>query len=217
MIVISSFISPYRADRERALAERLDGLRWAWIPYVRPGLPLAQAQRRRHPGVVEPGARVDDRGGEPGVLDHAVLVEVEAHDHREAVHAGVERVVRITKKFKLSGWDFHPQKTVIRVRDVTIGGDEVTVIAGPCSVESEEQTIETARAVKAAGASILRGGAYKPRTSPYEFRGLGRRGQCHCCEPGDRSSKCNGDADHMQHRRAGKSKGRKRKHGGGGG
>jgi 3-deoxy-7-phosphoheptulonate synthase len=92
------------------------------------------------------------------------------------VHAGVERVVRITKKFKLSGWDFHPQKTVFRVRDVTIGGDEVTVIAGPCSVESEEQTIETARAVKAAGASILRGGAYKPRTSPYEFRGLGRRG-----------------------------------------
>jgi 3-deoxy-7-phosphoheptulonate synthase len=92
------------------------------------------------------------------------------------VHAGVERVVRITKKFKLSGWDFHPQKTVIRVRDVAIGGDEVTVIAGPCSVESEEQTVETARAVKAAGATILRGGAYKPRTSPYEFRGLGRRG-----------------------------------------
>jgi 3-deoxy-7-phosphoheptulonate synthase len=92
------------------------------------------------------------------------------------VHTGVERVVRITKKFKLSGWDFHPQKTVIRVRDVTIGGDEVTVIAGPCSVESEEQTVETAKAVKAAGATVLRGGAYKPRTSPYEFRGLGRRG-----------------------------------------
>ena len=92
------------------------------------------------------------------------------------VHAGVERVVRITKKFKHSGWDFHPQKTVIRVRDVTIGGDEVTVIAGPCSVESEEQTVETARAVRAAGATILRGGAYKPRTSPYEFRGLGKRG-----------------------------------------
>jgi 3-deoxy-7-phosphoheptulonate synthase len=92
------------------------------------------------------------------------------------VHAGVERVVRITKKFKLSGWDFHPQKTVIQVRGVSIGGDEITVIAGPCSVESEDQTIETARAVKAAGATILRGGAYKPRTSPYEFRGLGQRG-----------------------------------------
>ena len=91
-------------------------------------------------------------------------------------HAGVQQVLRITKKYKLSGWDFHPQKTVIRVRDVAIGGDEITVIAGPCSVESEEQTIATAHAVKAAGAKILRGGAHKPRTSPYEFRGLGRRG-----------------------------------------
>ncbi len=91
-------------------------------------------------------------------------------------HGGVQQVVRITKKYKLTGWDFHPQKSVIRVRDVAIGGEEVTVIAGPCSVESEEQTVSTARAVKAAGATILRGGAYKPRTSPYEFRGLGRRG-----------------------------------------
>ena len=89
---------------------------------------------------------------------------------------GVQQVVRISKKYKLTGWDFHPEKTVISVGGVTIGGDEVTIIAGPCSVESEEQVISTARAVKAAGATILRGGAYKPRTSPYEFRGLGRRG-----------------------------------------
>jgi 3-deoxy-7-phosphoheptulonate synthase len=97
-------------------------------------------------------------------------------DDEMEIHSGVERVVRITKKYKLTGWDFHPQKTTIRVRDVTIGGDAVTVIAGPCSVENEEQTVSTARAVKVAGASLLRGGAYKPRTSPYEFRGLGRRG-----------------------------------------
>src|SRR5215216_288855 len=97
-------------------------------------------------------------------------------DDELEIHSGVERVVRITKKYKLTGWDFHPQKTTITVRDVTIGGDAVTIIAGPCSVESEEQTVSTARAVKAAGAKILRGGAYKPRTSPYEFRGLGRRG-----------------------------------------
>ncbi len=90
--------------------------------------------------------------------------------------SGVERVVRITKKYKLTGWDFNPQKTTIFVRDVVIGGDAITIIAGPCSVESEEQTVGTAKAVKAAGASILRGGAYKPRTSPYEFRGMGRRG-----------------------------------------
>ncbi len=90
---------------------------------------------------------------------------------------GVDSVVRITKKFKLTGWDFHPQKTVIDLGDgVTIGGDEISIMAGPCSVESEEQTVETAKAVAAAGATILRGGAYKPRTSPYEFRGLGERG-----------------------------------------
>lgn len=90
---------------------------------------------------------------------------------------GVDSVVRITKKFKLTGWDFHPQKTVIDLGDgVTIGGTEISMMAGPCSVESEEQTLETARAVSAAGATILRGGAYKPRTSPYEFRGLGERG-----------------------------------------
>ncbi len=97
-------------------------------------------------------------------------------DEMLEVHAGVQQIVRVTKKYKLTGWDFHPQKSRFRVRDTVIGGDEITIIAGPCSVESEEQTIETARAVKAAGAKMLRGGAYKPRTSPYEFRGLGKRG-----------------------------------------
>jgi 3-deoxy-7-phosphoheptulonate synthase len=90
---------------------------------------------------------------------------------------GVDNVVRITKKWKLTGWDFHPQKTVIDLGDgITVGGDEISIMAGPCSVESEEQTVETAKAVAAVGATILRGGAYKPRTSPYEFRGLGERG-----------------------------------------
>ena len=88
----------------------------------------------------------------------------------------VEEVLRVTKRYKLPSREFHPEPTRFQVRDVTIGGAEVVVIAGPCSVESEQQTIETARAVKAAGASILRGGAFKPRTSPYEFRGLGQRG-----------------------------------------
>lgn len=88
----------------------------------------------------------------------------------------VDRVVRITKRFKLTGLDFHPQPTVIDVGGVRIGGEEVTLFAGPCSVETEEQTVSTARAVRAAGARVLRGGAYKPRTSPYEFRGLGERG-----------------------------------------
>ena len=97
-------------------------------------------------------------------------------DEMLEAYAEVEQVLRVTKKYKLSGWDFHPEKTIIKVRDFEIGGQEVVVIAGPCSVESEEQTIETARAVKAAGAKALWGGAYEPRTSPYEFRGLGQRG-----------------------------------------
>jgi len=97
-------------------------------------------------------------------------------DEMLEAYPGVERVVRVTKKYKLSGWDFHPKKTVFQVREAVIGGDEIVIIAGPCSVESEEQLLASAHAVRAAGATILRGGAYKPRTSPYEFRGLGKRG-----------------------------------------
>jgi 3-deoxy-7-phosphoheptulonate synthase len=89
---------------------------------------------------------------------------------------GVEEVIRVSKRYKLVSREFYPLDTVIQVRDVTIGGNEVVVIAGPCSVENERQILETARAVKAAGASMLRGGAFKPRTSPYEFRGLGEQG-----------------------------------------
>jgi 3-deoxy-7-phosphoheptulonate synthase len=97
-------------------------------------------------------------------------------DEMLEVYGGVERVVRVSSKIKLANWQFHPRKTKIRILDFEIGGDEITVIAGPCSVESEEQTMSAARAVKAAGAKMLRGGAFKPRTSPYEFRGLGKRG-----------------------------------------
>jgi 3-deoxy-7-phosphoheptulonate synthase len=97
-------------------------------------------------------------------------------DEMLELQPGVVQVVRISSKFKLTSWHFHPQKTKIRIGETSIGGDAITVIAGPCSVESEEQTLATAHAVKAAGATLLRGGAYKPRTSPYEFRGLGQRG-----------------------------------------
>ena len=89
---------------------------------------------------------------------------------------GVEDVIPITKPYKLSSREFQPQDTLIRVGDVTIGGEELVVMAGPCAVETEEQLLETARAVKAAGATILRGGAFKPSTSPYSFRGLGEDG-----------------------------------------
>lgn len=90
---------------------------------------------------------------------------------------GVVEVVRISRPYKLASREFKPQDTVIDVRGVKIGGDNPCVImAGPCAVESEKQIVETAMAVKAAGAVVLRGGAFKPRTSPYSFRGLGEQG-----------------------------------------
>ena len=89
---------------------------------------------------------------------------------------GVMEVVRISKPYKLASREFHPDNTVVQVGDALIGGPEPVIMAGPCSVEDEEQMVATARAVKAAGAKILRGGAFKPRTSPYSFRGMGIEG-----------------------------------------
>jgi 3-deoxy-7-phosphoheptulonate synthase len=90
---------------------------------------------------------------------------------------GVQEAVRISRPYKLAAREFHPHDTVVSVRGVPVGGDSpAVVIAGPCAVESEQQIVETARAVRAAGATMLRGGAFKPRSSPYTFRGLGERG-----------------------------------------
>src|SRR5271155_660346 len=90
-----------------------------------------------------------------------------------SVAPGVDNGVAIAQPFKLVRWQTRPRPTVVDVGGVKIGGPEVVVIAGPCSVESREQLLETAQGVKRAGATMLRGGAYKPRTSPYEFQGLG--------------------------------------------
>lgn len=89
---------------------------------------------------------------------------------------GVERVIPILHPFKLASRDFRPENTVVKVGHVPIGGRRVIIMAGPCAVESRQQLLETAWAVKEAGASILRGGAFKPRTSPYSFPGLGEAG-----------------------------------------
>ncbi len=93
-----------------------------------------------------------------------------------AVLPGVESVTPISKPFKLTSREFHPEDTVIEVGNTTIGGGSLTVIAGPCAIESRDQLLRTARAVAAAGATVLRGGAFKPRTSPYSFQGLGMDG-----------------------------------------
>ncbi len=89
---------------------------------------------------------------------------------------GVEKTVRITEKYKLVSRDFHPADSVIDVGGVKIGGDRLVIMAGPCSVESVEQLREAAQCVKQAGAQFLRGGAFKPRTSPYDFQGLEDQG-----------------------------------------
>ena len=86
---------------------------------------------------------------------------------------GVETVTPISRPFKLTSREFHPEDSVIRVLDAAIGDGSLSVMAGPCSVESRDQLMETARAVRTAGATVLRGGAFKPRTSPYAFQGLG--------------------------------------------
>ena len=88
----------------------------------------------------------------------------------------VESVKRVQEPYKNANRKFHPEDTVISVKNTQIGGGSLTIMAGPCSVESEEQVVAIAKAVKAAGATMLRGGAFKPRTSPYAFQGLGAKG-----------------------------------------
>jgi len=89
---------------------------------------------------------------------------------------GVEQVIPISKAYKMVSREFKPEDTVVKVNGVAVGGDNFVVFAGPCAVESPDQVVDTARAVRSSGASILRGGAFKPRTSPYSFQGLGEEG-----------------------------------------
>lgn len=88
----------------------------------------------------------------------------------------VDKIVEVTESYKLSNRKFHPESSVIKVGNTQIGGSEIIIMSGPCAVENPEQVMETAKAIKKAGAQILRGGAYKPRTSPYSFQGLEEEG-----------------------------------------
>ena len=107
-----------------------------------------------------------------GIIGDRRLIDREQMERMD----GVERVVLVGKPFKLSNREFHPQDTLVPVDGQVIGGERLIVMAGPCAVESREQLMETAWAVKEAGATMLRGGAFKPRTSPYGFQGLGEEG-----------------------------------------
>ena len=129
-------------------------------------------------------AHVIDRIREAGYNPHVTrgtertIVAAVGSGRRHEIEAlqvapGVDNVVAIAQPFKLVSKQVHPDRTIVQIDGVQIGGPDVVVIAGPCSVESREQLLQTAHAVKRAGASMLRGGAYKPRTSPYDFQGLG--------------------------------------------
>ena len=92
------------------------------------------------------------------------------------VDQSVDKVMHVQEPYKLANRAFHPEDTIVDVSGIPVGGGHMAMIAGPCSVESEEQVIDVAKAVKEAGANMLRGGAFKPRTSPYSFQGLGLEG-----------------------------------------
>jgi 3-deoxy-7-phosphoheptulonate synthase len=127
--------------------------------------------------------RIEDSGLTAHIsegVEHTVIgvlgkVFPELRDTLESL-PGVEQVILVTKPYKLASREFRPQDTIVSINGVTIGGNEIVIMAGPCAIESEEQLLATAQAVKAAGATVLRGGAFKPRTSPYDFRGLGETG-----------------------------------------
>src|SRR5919199_2773531 len=128
----------------------------------------AVVERVREIGLRPELSRGEDRAV-VGVIGGNAYAYREAFSHLPAI----QEIVQITKPFKLASREFQPRNTVVDVAGVPVGGEGVVVMAGPCSVEGEEMLLETARYVASRGARILRGGAFKPRTSPYSFQGLG--------------------------------------------
>jgi 3-deoxy-7-phosphoheptulonate synthase len=127
--------------------------------------------------------RIKDNGFKPIVLhgDERIVIAVVGNDpyntrEQYMYLPGVDRVMPISRPYKVASRELKPANSIFRVNGVTIGANEIVIMAGPCSVESRSQLLETAQAIKEAGGQILRGGAYKPRTSPYSFQGLGEEG-----------------------------------------
>lgn len=126
---------------------------------------------------------IEEKGLTPHISDGSEVTiigvigdKTKLMDQNLEIAEDVERIVPVTESYKLANKKFHPEPTIVRVGNASIGGNELVIMSGPCAVESREQLLETARASKAAGATILRGGAYKPRTSPYAFQGLEEEG-----------------------------------------
>ncbi|MGD8305257.1 MAG: 3-deoxy-7-phosphoheptulonate synthase [Ignavibacteria bacterium] len=124
----------------------------------------------------EAGFKVQKSTGEERIVLNAIGVLPEFDTRKIQILDGVAEVHRVTEPFKLAGRSSKAQNTIIKTGNVTIGSNEVITIAGPCAVESEDQIFKIAEIVKNSGAKILRGGAFKPRTSPYSFQGLGEDG-----------------------------------------
>jgi 3-deoxy-7-phosphoheptulonate synthase len=127
--------------------------------------------------------RVKELGLMPHISkgEYRTIIGAIGEEKQDLIHlleeiVGVERVVPIMKPYKLASRDFHPEDSVFRVGNVNIGQGSITIMAGPCAIENEELLLDVGKSIKKAGAGILRGGAFKPRTSPYSFQGLGLEG-----------------------------------------
>ncbi|MCL4321072.1 MAG: 3-deoxy-7-phosphoheptulonate synthase [Deltaproteobacteria bacterium] len=129
--------------------------------------------------------KIDQAGLKPHISEGADVTIIGCIGHDDAVKAffeeaealpGVDKAIRISKPYKLASKEIGKERTVIKVGNIEIGGNKIVVIAGPCAVETLENVTEIAENIKAAGATVLRGGAFKPRTSPYTFQGLGEEG-----------------------------------------
>jgi len=133
----------------------------------------------------EKGLKVHISQGEERTIIGAIGDERILREAALAAYPAVEKVLPILKPFKLASRDFHKEDTRVAVGDTVIGSNEISVIAGPCSVETREGLLEVARSVKKSGAKLLRGGAFKPRSSPYAFQGLGEEGLKYLAEARD--------------------------------
>ena len=126
--------------------------------------------------LVKQGLKADISSGENHTVIGAVGDVSVLDRDKLSMMAGVDRVMKVSEPYKRANRKFHPIDTVVKVRGVEIGGKRLCVMAGPCSVEGEEQLLGIARSIQASGAAVLRGGAYKPRTSPYAFQGMEKDG-----------------------------------------
>ncbi len=133
----------------------------------------------------EQGLRVHRSNGDARTIIGVIGDTSKVHEEEFQFLDGVHRIVRIMEPYKLASRSFHEDATILSIKGCSIGGEKVVIMAGPCSVESEEQIFRIAKLVADAGASVLRGGAFKPRTSPYAFQGLGEEGLKYLRKAGD--------------------------------